>query len=99
MKKFNVPRKIKIGGHEIKVIYKNKIFEQKEECFGVADKENNVIYLAKGMEKTRKMEIILHESIHIMEGLYDFSLTEKEVTLLAVGLLALLRENKMDFTS
>lgn len=92
-----IRRKIKIGPHEVKIIYKKKIFNDKIELSGYADAANNKIYLEYNMPKTKKMEVFLHECLHVMDDIYSLALGEKRVNALATILVNFIRTNGIDF--
>ena len=63
----------------------------------MCDSDNSLIYIERGMEKTRKAEVLIHEVIHFISTLYNLGLSEKKVNILGIALLAFLRENKLNF--
>lgn len=92
-----IPKKLIICGHEYKVIVKEQLVEGKDNCWGVCDAENNIIYLQKGMNKSQLQEIILHESIHAIQAINNERTSEKSVKTLALALLALIKTNRLNF--
>lgn len=91
-----LPEKITIAGQDIKIIYRKKILVDGSECWGYYDDEKNTICLRMGMDKTRKMEIFLHEAIHAIESIHRLDMTEKAVKILGIEILALIRNNKIN---
>lgn len=92
-----LPKVLNICGHEYKIVYKKRLFYNGIECWGLCDDSKHVIYLARGMAKTRKMEIILHECIHAIQGINNIHLSEQAVKQLGIGILGLIRNNKLNF--
>lgn len=85
-----VPKKIKIGGREIEIKYKNKVIaDDGDECVGYAEAEKGIITLIpKGHNGLCEDEFninFLHEAIHIIETVYSIELSEQEVNALSEG--------------
>ena len=91
-----LPNTITIAGHEIKIKYRKKLFVDGNECWGVYEEDSHTIYLKTGMESTRKMEIFLHECLHVIEDIHTLHLSEKEIKLLGIELLGLIRNNNIN---
>ena len=91
------PNTLQICGHTIKIEYRDGLVVGGDECWGVYDDDKHTIYLKIGMSETRKMEILLHECIHAIAEIHNLNLSEKAVKILAIALLALIRDNKIDF--
>lgn len=92
------PKKIKICGHVFDIKYKKGLLLNGKECWGIYDEGTNTIWLVKGMTPTRKMEILLHESIHAIESIQGLNLPESTVKQLGLGILSLIRDNNFDFS-
>ncbi len=91
-----IPKTISLCGHDIKVVYQKKLFVDNTECWGVYHDEEHTIYLKEGMDKTREMEIFLHEAIHAIGEIHVLNFSEKAVKILGVEMLGLIRNNKID---
>lgn len=91
-----MPKVLRIAGHDVKVQYKTGLNVDGTECWGIYDDNKHVIYLKRGMERTRKLEILLHEAIHAIDHIHVLGLSEKAVKILGVEILALIRNNKMN---
>lgn len=95
-----IPRTVKLGNHEFKVIYKKTIRhpgKNGEECYGLCDYDSHVIYLQRGMHPSKKSEVFFHECLHAIDELFDLRLGEKKVNLLAVTVMAWIKNNRIDF--
>jgi len=92
-----VPKKVIISGHTFEIIYKKKLFCNNVDCWGMCDYKNHKIYLVRGLKPTHKMEIFLHECIHAIEDIHLIKLPEVAVKNMAIGILGLIRNNKIDF--
>jgi Zn-dependent peptidase ImmA (M78 family) len=92
----NLRKSVIIAGHTIKIIYKKKIVYNGGVAWGLYDDDKHIIYLTMGMEKTRKMEVFLHECIHAIEHIHGLNLSEKDVNLLGIELFAFMRNNKIN---
>ena len=91
-----LPRKLIIAGHTITVLYKKKIMLDGKDVWAYYDDERHRIYMTMGMERSRKMEVFLHECIHAISFIHGLNMTEKAVDHLGIELLALVRNNKID---
>ena len=94
-----LPKKLTIAGHTITVEYRKKLFMDNHECWGIYDDGKHKIYLAMKMDPTRKAEILLHEAIHAISDIHLLHLSEKAVKILGIEVLALIRNNKLNFQS
>jgi hypothetical protein len=93
-----IPKVLSICGHDIKVVIKpGELKVDGSPVWGWYDDKNHTICLNKGMAKTRQMEVLLHEAIHAVSSIHCLALTEKQVKLLGIEILALIRNNKLDF--
>ena len=94
-----IPRKIKIGHHVVKVKFLKECVDEKgKPADGMASPEKNEILIQKGLQKNRRAEVFLHEALHIISGIYDVGLSERQVVLLANFIISLIKTNKLDFT-
>ena len=91
----NLPKTLIVAGHTITIKYKKKIFFEGKEVWAFYDDDHHIIYLTMGMDKTRKMEVFLHECIHAISFIHSLHLSEKSVNLLGIELLALIRNNNI----
>lgn len=90
-----IPRQIIIAGHTIKIQYKKDMVLDGSPIWGLYDDDRHIIHLSTGMEKSRKMEVFLHECIHAIDHIHNLGLTEKAVNLLGIELLAMMRNNNI----
>ena len=91
-----IPKEIDISGYTLKIQYKNSITINGAECFGVYHQEKKAIWLVKGMPMARKKEIFLHEFIHFLEDIYRIDISEASVASLALGILQLLNNKRIE---
>lgn len=91
----NLPKVIKVCGHDIHIKYKKGLNVDGIEAWGVYDDAKATIWLRMGMDRTRKMEILLHELIHAIDHIQVLNLSEKAVKALGVEVLAVIRNNKL----
>ena len=92
-----IPKEIIISGHTVKIEHVRDLKLNGEDCWGIYDDDKHVIYLKTGMDKTRKMEVLLHECLHAIEHIEGLKSNEKTIDILGRGLLALIRNNKLNF--
>lgn len=89
------PTKLKIAGHDIEVIYKDQVIKDGDECLGYAEADNNRIYIKKGLEPSKFVEVLFHESLHIVDDNYRMNLEEQRVNTLGLELPRFIRDNKL----
>ena len=65
---------------------------------GKCDVNHNTIFLRHGLNDEKLAEVLLHEVIHGVAEMINMTLTENEVNNLAVGLMPILRHQKLDLT-
>lgn len=93
-----IPKVLRVCGHDINVVIKpGDLTLEGSPVWGWYDDKNHTICLNKGMAKTRQMEVILHELIHAISSIHCLGLSEKQVKLLGVEILAVIRNNKLNF--
>lgn len=91
---------MKAFGREYQIIRDNTITD-KIECWAFLDLFRDEIVMKKrstefcmGHEK----QVLLHELIHLVDDNLRIGLSEEQTQMLAVGLVAIMVDNKLDFT-
>ena len=97
-----IPKSINVAGHQIKIVYKNKLQSDGVPCVGLAYLTEDRIELARTchgakLSPDQRATAFLHEAIHVMSTLHSLKFTEKEVTALELALYQLLKDNKLRF--
>jgi len=92
-----IPKNINICGQQFKISYKKKIEQDEEELLGLCDVNTCTIKLQTGMNDTKKKEVFLHECIHAIDENLRLGLGEKKVNILAIHILSLITNNKLNF--
>ena len=84
----NIPSSLNIVGREYDVV---KI----EECddVGGVNFETCTIVVKDGQQQLLEADTLLHESLHIIDEIFQLELTERQVYCITSGLIALLRDN------
>ena len=80
---------LRILGQDFTVTYKKDMTD----VMGLCSSANNTIDLKDGMQFEKEQEVLLHEVIHAISDLMESNLTEKQVSTLAVGVYAFLKDN------
>ena len=105
----NIPRKIKILGHPVKVKCFDDILihPDGDPCWGLTHKMSDKISICISFTEQGGEHIIiseasiadtfLHEIIHHIDSKLDLDLKENQVAALACGLLSVIRDNNLDF--
>lgn len=91
-----IPKVLTVCGQAIQVRYRKGLVVDGQEAWGCYDSDKHVIWLRQGMEKTRRMEILLHEVVHAVESIHTLNLPEKAVKILGVEMLAFIRNNHIN---
>lgn len=84
-----IPSSLKIVGREYEIV---KVEEYEEQVGGV-DFENSTIVIKDGQQRLLEADTLLHESLHIIDEIFQLELTERQVYCITSGLIALLRDN------
>ena len=92
-----IPRKIKIGPHEVKVVFKKSLHDNGHDLSGWSQPDKGIICLKYGIEKSRRAEIFLHECIHYMDDIYALRLDEPRINVLTNAILTFIKRNNLDF--
>lgn len=91
-----MPRHIVILGRKIKIVQGKNLVYQGQECLGLCDYDNSVIYLEKNQSKQSKLDTLSHEAIHFFLTLtgIDQRMTEREVEIYCQCFAALFKDLK-----
>lgn len=83
------PTSLRIIGREFEV----KMLDEYEGQVGGVDHPTCTINIKSGQQKLLEADTILHESLHVLDEIFQLSLTERHVYCLTGGIIALLRDN------
>jgi hypothetical protein len=86
----NIPSSLKIIGREYDVV---KLDYDNEQVGGV-DFGTCTIGIKSGQQKLLEADTLLHESLHIIDEIFQLELTERQVYCVVSGIMALLRDNE-----
>jgi hypothetical protein len=99
-----IPKTLIIIGHTVKVILKEKVVLHGKQEAGVASFNDNKIFLATKADdgavdvcNSNLKETLLHECFHFIDEAMHLKLTEHQILCLARGILALIKDNNLDF--
>jgi hypothetical protein len=84
-----IPSSLKIVGREYNVV---KVEEYDEQVGGV-DFETSTIVVKDGQQQLLEADTLLHESLHIIDEIFQLELSERQVYCITSGIIALLRDN------
>jgi hypothetical protein len=94
------PERIRILGKPFKVEFVAKDHdglkdgpEDDDPGMGRQDTDQQEIYIRSGQPLESEQDTVLHEVIHSVEETLELGMTEDQVTKLAIGLLAVLKDN------
>jgi len=97
-----IGKKLKVAGHHYKVFYDDK-YLNKEKLLGQCDFITQKIRVCKHYHSEKRKELrvktdiertVYHEILHSVDGMYNnYTLTEKEVDRLSVGLHQVMGDN------
>jgi hypothetical protein len=99
-----IPDVIDFIGHPLTVFQVDKIEIEDEAEHGTTSSINDQIFIANTaknltVSEAGKTETLIHELIHHIDWAFQLRLTERQVLCIARGLLAVIRDNKLDFLS
>jgi Zn-dependent peptidase ImmA (M78 family) len=93
-----IPSTIKILGHEIKVVYEDKVILEGKEVCGYADIDQNIIHLqGKNLPESMQALTLLHEILHFISHLQGKKTTEEMVEFWSANLFPVIRDNNLRF--
>lgn len=84
-----IPKKIKVGGHTLKIIMKD--FADVNLC-GETDLDKNTIQIRKSLHQSQKESTFFHELFHVMNWAIE---DEEKVELWAQAIYQVLHDNKL----
>lgn len=84
-----IPSSLKIVGREYNVV---KVEEYDDQVGGV-DFETSTIVVKDGQQMLLEADTLLHESLHVIDEIFQLELSERQVYCITSGLIALLRDN------
>ena len=103
-----IPKKIKIGAHDVTIKFPHK-FQERQDAFGFFNIGTNEIFITdvdssgNPCSDTHIASTFLHEVLHVINRVYccsrlgDNTSEEDMVEGLAQGLLQVIRDNNLDF--
>jgi hypothetical protein len=86
----NIPSSLKIVGREYDVV---KLDYDNDQVGGV-DFDSCTIGIKSGQQKLLEADTLLHESLHIIDEIFQLDLSERQVYCIIGGMMALLRDNE-----
>jgi hypothetical protein len=86
----NIPSSLKIVGREYDVV---KLDYDNDQVGGV-DFDSCTIGIKSGQQKLLEADTLLHESLHIIDEIFQLDLSERQVYCVVSGIMALLRDNE-----
>ena len=89
------PKLMKICGKNVKIVFKKYLNDGKDDLLGLADVNNNVIYLRTRMEEQKRLEVLIHECFHFIDETMLFGMGEKKVNNWAIEVIRLIKDNKI----
>ena len=89
----NIPKKLKVGGHIIKVDCSKEI----KDVNGEADYTHNEIRICKTLCQSQKEATLIHEIFHFLNGTFDQKENHELMDSLAEQLYQVLKDNKFKF--
>jgi len=84
-----IPSSLKIVGREYSVV---KVEEYDEQVGGV-DFETSTIVVKDKQQRLLEADTLLHESLHVIDEIFQLELSERQVYCITSGLIALFRDN------
>ena len=88
-----IPKKIKIGGHWFKIVYKHE-YEDAYDKSGSRFSWSNKIFLQSDMEQSKKESVLFHEILHELSWQHHLDLSEAVAASIAEGMYQVLKDNR-----
>jgi hypothetical protein len=87
------PEVVRILGRNFYVLY-SSLTEGGMEQLGLTHPDEGIINIRNGQTPIEEKDTILHELIHVVDHLMGTEMNERQVTLLAHGLIGLFQDNQ-----
>ena len=88
-----IPKKIKIGGFIIEVIYENNLMTDRQHT-GEYHPRIQTIKIDKDCSEQEKEEVFVHELLEAIKAIYNIELYHRELTLLATVLHQVIKDSR-----
>lgn len=85
-----IPKTVRITSYEVPVVVQRKMRDH-----GVCYARHHAIAINGEDPKWMQAQTLLHESLHLVDAIYNLNLTEGDVGKLEVAITALIRDNPM----
>ncbi|MBP8084504.1 MAG: hypothetical protein KAZ87_15000 [Spirochaetes bacterium] len=86
-----IPKKIKIGGHAIKITFSSDI--ELAGAMGGYKYASQSICISKEISKSQQEETLIHEIVEAINGIYEFNLTHDKIQILGAVLHQIIKDN------
>lgn len=84
---------LKVGPERYSVYLRDSVYDGSQNLMGRVSYRRSEIEVSKEYEPRKQRNTLWHEAIHAVSDTYHIGLTEKQVRILEVGLLALIDDN------
>jgi len=97
-----IPRTVKIGPHRFTIYQHESLSDGEVELMGNTNSNICKIRLrtkhdGQLIPESNRTETLLHEILHGANHIYEMDMTEQQISCLAPALLAVIRDNKLNF--
>ena len=90
-----IPKTLKIGAYEYKVVIQDGITHKGFALSGLCECDELIIRLDKKLKGTELQVVFIHECLHAIEHSYNIKLGEKTVERLDNALVAFFKDNNI----
>ena len=95
----NIPEKIRVLHQTYRVSEVDNLHDRADDLYGQVQYLEERILLNSGASGESKKAALMHETIHVIDEMFQIGLEEKQVEQLGVGIYNLIRDNPEMFIS
>lgn len=88
--------KIKVGYKNYNIVHEKEVLDdEKEECFGLIEYDNETIRISDKYPRNMQMQTIVHELVHAVADKYHLEInkSEREIDCMANGIYEIILDN------
>lgn len=90
-----LPKSIKVGGKQYRIIIEDLLKERGQTCFGYCTPSELEIHISKDIRVEQQKDTLLHEVIEIINSENDLNLIHQTIQTLSTQLYQVLMDNNL----
>lgn len=90
-----IPDNVKVGPYTYSIERRDRVTDGATVYLGRCLLDKRIILLADGYSEDTELESFFHETLHAIDDAWDLDLKESQIKRLSVGILTVLKDNKL----